>query len=102
FFGGPHTRHMLEKSDSELTAIIREELRAILGITAKPQMTHPGKWEHAYPQYDVGHLERVSQIEQALPATIALAGNSYYGVGIPDTVHSAQKAVEKIKQITVI
>ena len=102
FFGGPHTREMQDKSDSELMAIVREELRAILGVTAKPQLTHLSRWHNAYPQYDVGHIERVANIEQSLPANIALAGNTYYGVGIPDTIHSAQKAVEKIQQTIIL
>ena len=74
FYGGPNTRTMLEKSGSELLAIIREELRAIIGITSKPQWLLHGRWESAYPQYDVGHIERIAAIENALPENIALAG----------------------------
>lgn len=98
FFGGPHTRYMLDKSDDELLAIVREEVRAILGITAKPQMTQLGKWENAYPQYDVGHIERIAAIESTLPPTIALAGKAYHGVGIPDTVRTAKNAAKKLQQ----
>lgn len=98
FFGGPHTRYMLEKSDHELRDIIREEVRAILGITTKPLMTHLGKWDNAYPQYDVGHIDRIAAIESTLPPTIALAGNAYHGVGIPDTVKTAQAAATKLQQ----
>ncbi|MEO1289072.1 MAG: protoporphyrinogen oxidase [Chloroflexota bacterium] len=98
FFGGPHTRDMLDKSESELLAIVREELRAIMGITAKPQHYLLGTWENAYPQYDVGHIERVDSIEAHLPKSIAIAGNAYRGVGIPDTIKTAKHAVERIKQ----
>lgn len=98
FFGGPHTREILDKSDSELLAIIREELRAILGITAKPQLIKLGKWQNAYPQYDLEHIERIITIVNNLPDTIVLAGNTYYGVGIPDTIKSAKMAVDKLVQ----
>ncbi|MGJ3239873.1 MAG: protoporphyrinogen oxidase [Anaerolineae bacterium] len=99
FYGGPHTRYMLDKSENELLAIVREELRAILGITAKPLNYHQGTWNDAYPQYDVGHIERITEIEHALPNTIRLAGNAYHGVGIPDTVKTAQTAVQDLLTI---
>jgi oxygen-dependent protoporphyrinogen oxidase len=98
FFGGPHTRTMLNKNEYELLAIVREELRAILGITAKPEFYSLGKWENAYPQYDVGHIERVNAIEEALPEGIAIAGNAYHGVGIPDTVKTAKAAAQKLTE----
>ncbi|MGB7337818.1 MAG: protoporphyrinogen oxidase [Phototrophicaceae bacterium] len=98
FFGGPHTRYMLDKSEHELLAIIREELRAIMGITAKPEAYLLGTWANAYPQYDVGHIERIAAIENALPNNIAIAGNAYYGVGIPDTIKSAKLAVQKLQK----
>jgi oxygen-dependent protoporphyrinogen oxidase len=98
FFGGPHTRFMLEKGENEILTIVREELRQIMGITAEPEFFRIGKWENAYPQYDVGHLQRVTSIDSALPNTIALAGNAYYGVGVPDTVKTAQAAIEKLSK----
>jgi oxygen-dependent protoporphyrinogen oxidase len=48
------------------------------------------------PQYEVGHLERVSEIERMageLPG-LALAGNAYRGAGIPDCIRSGEAAAE--------
>jgi len=48
------------------------------------------------PQYDVGHLSLMQQIEAvcaALPG-LHLAGNAYHGVGVPDCVRSGQLAAE--------
>jgi len=95
FFGGPHTREMLDKPEYELVPILREELRALLGITNKPVYQTIGKWVDAYPQYDVGHLGRVQKIEAALPDNVALAGNAYHGVGIPDTIKTAKAAAQQ-------
>ncbi len=95
FFGGPHTRIMLEKNEHELLGIVREELRAIIGVIAKPEFYSLGKCDNAYPQYDVGHIERVNTIEANLPKNIAIAGNAYRGVGIPDTVKTAKAAAEQ-------
>lgn len=95
FFGGPHTRHMLDKSDADILAIVKAELSALMGVREAPRYAQIGKWADAYPQYDVGHLDLVQQIDDALPAGIALAGNAYRGVGIPDTVKTAQQAVSR-------
>lgn len=96
FFGGPHTRTMLDYDDEHLLRIIRDELRAILGITAAPLHTTTGRWRAAYPQYDLGHIERVDRVFAALPDGVALAGNAYRGVGLPDTIHTAQAAAERV------
>ena len=96
FFGGPHTRGMLEVDDARLTAIVREELADILGIRAASLFTRSFRWPDGYPQYDVGHLERVAAIEAALPAGVAVAGSSYRGVGVPDCVHQGEQAAEQV------
>ena len=48
-------------------------------------------------QYGVGHLERLQRIEsllQQLPG-LALAGNGYRGIGVPDCVRSGSEAANK-------
>jgi oxygen-dependent protoporphyrinogen oxidase len=50
------------------------------------------------PQYEVGHLDRIAEIESEvskLPG-LALAGNSYRGAGIPDCIRSGETAAESI------
>jgi oxygen-dependent protoporphyrinogen oxidase len=45
-------------------------------------------------QYGVGHLDRLNRIailQQNLPA-LALAGNAYGGIGVPDCVRSGSDA----------
>jgi oxygen-dependent protoporphyrinogen oxidase len=41
-------------------------------------------------QYGPGHLERVQRIREAVAslAGIALAGNAYQGIGVPDCIAS--------------
>ena len=46
------------------------------------------------PQYTVGHLDRVKQIEGLLPPGIFLAGNGYRGIGVPDCVRTGKEAAE--------
>ncbi|MEO6119384.1 MAG: protoporphyrinogen oxidase [Terriglobales bacterium] len=88
----------LEENDAALSQIVRVELRSILNITAPPIMTRICRWPSAMPQYGVGHLDRVAQMEAraaGLPG-LYLIGNAYRGVGIPDCVRSGKLAAEKI------
>lgn len=90
FFGGVHTRRTFTLSDSEALAVMRGELRDLLGITAEPVITRLTRWPSAYPLYDVGHLQRAAAIQNGLPNGLALTGSALYGVGVPDVVHHAQ------------
>lgn len=99
FFGGPQTRHMLEPDDDTALKIVKKELATMLGITGEPLNHRLLRWEQGYPQYDVGHLDRIAQIEESLPDHIYLAGNAYQGVGVPDTVHRSQQVAKIIRSL---
>lgn len=96
FFGGPNTRDMLENDDYTLLRIVRDELRNLMGISQPPLFHRLWRWEKAYPQYDVGHLERVVAIESALPEAVFVTGSSYRGVGLPDCIHAAKNTADQI------
>lgn len=84
--------------ETSLLKVAREELQLTLGITAEPLLLRIFRWERAMPQYNLGHPGRLRRIEQQLCAYpgLALAGNGYQGIGIPDCIHSGQLAAEKI------
>jgi protoporphyrinogen/coproporphyrinogen III oxidase len=98
FLGGSRDEAILELTDDEILRIVREELCQILGLTAEPLFTRIYKWKNAMAQYVVGHLERLDRIEhlrRQLPG-LALAGNAYRGIGVPDCVRSGQEAAEQV------
>ena len=82
----------------ELLALAKEELHLTLGIRAEPIVGRVFVWENAMPQYNLGHPDVLKQIDAALAKYpgLALAGNGYRGIGIPDCIHSGELAVEKI------
>jgi protoporphyrinogen/coproporphyrinogen III oxidase len=85
--------------DTELLAVIRRELASILGIMAMPLFTRVFRWQDGYPQYEVGHLERVSAIEAALPDGLRVAGSAFRGIGVPDCIRQGQEAARAMKQL---
>jgi oxygen-dependent protoporphyrinogen oxidase len=100
FVGGPHNQEILKSSDEELVETVLAEFRDILGLNpfAKPLFTRVFRWHLGMPQYTLGHLDRVTLIENhslQIPG-LALAGGSYRGVGIPNCIESGEQAVSKI------
>lgn len=96
FAGGAIQPHIYEWDDDRLTEAVRREMKDLLGIEAAPLFTRIHRHPRSMPQYPVGHLQRVAQIQAqvGLHPGLALAGNAYAGVGIPDCVHSGETAAE--------
>jgi len=98
FLGGARDEPILEMSEKEILEIVRDELRQIISLNAEPLFARVYKWKSAMAQYSVGHLERLQRIEalrQKLPG-LALAGNGYNGIGVPDCVRSGTEAAGKV------
>jgi oxygen-dependent protoporphyrinogen oxidase len=96
FAGGALQPEIFALDETEMATRVEADLRELLGIREDPCLIEVAKWERSMPQYEVGHLERVSDIEKLageLPG-LALAGNAYRGAGIPDCVRSGEKAAE--------
>ena len=96
FAGGALQPEIFALDESEMSRRVENDLRELLGITEPPLFTEVAKWERSMPQYEVGHLDRVTQLEQImnqLPG-LTLAGNAYRGAGIPDCVRSGEAAAE--------
>ena len=98
FVGGAMQPEYYELDDAALRRVVLEELRDTLGVTGTPDFVEVYRYPRAMPQYHVGHLERVAEIERlaASHRGLALAGNAYRGVGIPDAIHSGERAAERI------
>ncbi len=85
-------------NEDDLLALATEELKLTLGVTAKPLLSRVFLWDKAMPQYNLGHpdiLKRIDTVLEKYPG-LALAGNGYRGIGIPDCIHSGELAIEKV------
>jgi protoporphyrinogen/coproporphyrinogen III oxidase len=97
-FAGANAETVWALSDDEIVAVAREELRQILCVRAAPLFARVYRWKSAMAQYEVGHLERLDRIERLLATLpgLALAGNGYRGIGVPDCVRSGSDAVRAL------
>jgi len=96
FAGGALQPEIFALDETEMSKRVEADLHELLGIREDPRFIEVTKWERSMPQYEVGHLDRVSEIEKLvteLPG-LSLAGNAYRGAGIPDCVRSGEAAAE--------
>ena len=89
---------VLQRDDDDLAALAAAELAESIGLTAQPVAHRVTRWGGGLPQYNVGHLDRVARIRQAVSEQpgLAVAGAAYDGVGIPACVATARRAADQV------
>ena len=96
--GGAHGAEWARLPDTELVALVREELATMLGIRRSPDVVRIFRWPEAIPQYDVGHHARVDAIATALRnrPRLLVTGNALRGPGVADCVRESLALAETI------
>jgi protoporphyrinogen/coproporphyrinogen III oxidase len=97
FFGGKAADRLMRCGNDETAAVARMELARILGPLPEPRMTVIRRWPRSLPQYAVGHLERVKQLDARVGQLngLWLLGNGYRGVGLPDLIRDSRAAARQ-------
>jgi len=98
YVGGVGREAILQLDDQTLVAQVKAELANMCGVTAEPGFVEVNRWNRAMPQYTLGHLDRLNQIEAALSryGGLILTGAGYRGVGIPDCIRDGAVAAERV------
>ena len=98
FMGGEANEQLVDYSDDQLVSLARDKLRKSIHLNGTPVIHRIYRWPQGNPQYDVGHLDRLSKIE-AITKTIPgffLTGCSYHGVGIPDCIRQGRAIADQV------
>jgi oxygen-dependent protoporphyrinogen oxidase len=87
----------LAMDDGELIDRLHGELVEAMGISGRPTDGRVHRWIESFPQFEVGHAQRIARIEAALGAdapAIGIAGAALRGVGLPTCIAGAESAVD--------
>jgi oxygen-dependent protoporphyrinogen oxidase len=99
FFASSAADQLSRKSDSDIASIARDQLVGFLGpLPEQADVTFVRRWPRSLPQYEIGHVARMTQFDVCLSGLpgIAVAGNVLRGVGLPDLVRDATHAAHTL------
>jgi oxygen-dependent protoporphyrinogen oxidase len=98
FFGGARSPRTMLLDEEELLSVVMRQLRALVGVSSDPAFYRIQRWPAGSPLYEVGHLDRVAAVEQALPAGLFVTGSPFRGVGVPDIVRDSRTTAAAVYQ----
>lgn len=100
FFSGPTADALSTEPDPTIAAAAHDQLSTILGPlpAIDPALTTVRRWPRSLPQYEVGHLDRLAQLDDLITTLggLTLLGNAYRGVGVPDLIRGSRAAVRTL------
>lgn len=98
YVGGMGRDALIKLADEPLVRRVQEELASMTGLAAEPFYVEVSRWVHAMPQYTLGHLRRLDEIQKLLDPYpgLYLAGAAYHGIGIPDCIRDGTETAAKV------
>lgn len=98
FIGGRRNPAVSDQSDQQLVSTVNTELSELLDISASPVFTKVARWTHAIPQYEIGHLARITKIDELARhySGLHLMGNWRDGISVGDCIDNGQAMARKL------
>jgi protoporphyrinogen/coproporphyrinogen III oxidase len=99
FVGGSRQPDLTEENDERIVSLVSEELSSIMGVAGRPVYRRIARWQRAIPQYNLGHLsmiEQVEQFEQNHPG-LFLSGNFRGGISVGDCIINSDKTAKRVQ-----
>lgn len=98
FLGRGGGKDWTRESDEAILAAVQDGLKKTMGLTARPTVTRVFRWPRAMAQYQVGHLDRMDQLDELVAKApgLYLAGAAYRGVGLPDCVREGSTVADRV------
>ena len=100
FVGGARQPELASRSERELTNLVTEELRSIMGVSGEPVFARIIRWEQAIPQYNLGYqsvLAEMDALERSAPG-LFLCANYRGGIAVGDCVMSGERIAGRVRE----
>ncbi|MDH3921092.1 MAG: protoporphyrinogen oxidase, partial [Rhodospirillales bacterium] len=98
FIGGTTDPAAAALDDEELAGCVRDDLARALDIRGQPAFQRITRYAAAIPQYTLGHLDRLAELDRALePLTgLHLQASWRGGVSVADCIRNAEALAHRI------
>ena len=96
--GGALSPELARRDDAEIYSSALTTLRSIFGVSGEPEFQALRKWERAIPQYDIGHHDRMTQLENLERAQkgLYLLANYRGGIAIGACIRNATQLAARL------
>jgi oxygen-dependent protoporphyrinogen oxidase len=98
FIGGSQAAEWIQATDQQIQIEVLNELKRIARIDDEALFCRIFRWKDAMPEYQPGHRQKIESIHKLVQRHkgIALTGNIFAGVGIPDCIQHAEKVISDL------
>jgi oxygen-dependent protoporphyrinogen oxidase len=89
----------VELPDDELLDAVLADLATTMGLEVAPSEVRISRYVDGFPQYEVGHLDRVAAIESAVrdaAPRLVVAGAALRGLGVPACIRQGRQAAHQL------
>jgi oxygen-dependent protoporphyrinogen oxidase len=96
FLGGVRDAAVMDLTDEEMVETVTSEMQTVLGLRGAPVLKRVFRWPGGTPQLEVGHLERMAEVQREISQVpgLFLTGAGIRTTGIPDSVADGIRAAE--------
>ena len=97
FVGGSRNPELALLPKEKLLRLVQEELTLLVGARTEPDFVHTTQWEKAIPQYNTGHLERMTVLDafENQHEGFYFCANYRGGISVGDCVKSADETARR-------
>jgi oxygen-dependent protoporphyrinogen oxidase len=94
FLGGVRDGEVMTLTDEEMVETVKRDMTELLGLRGRPVMSRVFRWPGGTPQLEVGHLERMAEVQGEIASVpgLHLTGAGIRSTGIPDSVADGTRA----------
>lgn len=99
YVGKPGDTVVDDHTDDEIVSIVRRDLSKMMTFKGDPEFSIVNRLPKSMPQYHVGHIEHIREIQQHIRQTyprLRVTGAPFEAVGLPDCIQQGKNAVEEL------
>lgn len=98
FIGGRQNPDSADQSDEQLEDQVLQDVSRFLGISGAPVVSQVTRWPRAIPQYELGHLQRLENIDKLLSSFTGLhfRANWRDGISVGDCIRNGYELAQQL------